>query len=218
MDSLDVHATHSHVEGAVPHDEMLTRIGRITRDLHDNLRVLGYDRMLEKVTSEIPDVRDRLNYVVEMTEQAAQRVLNATDICTPLQDQIITRAGGLQEEWNTLLMARKQYSEHKELAEKTVMFLSEAQADAKLTREKLVEIMLAQDFQDLTGQVVKRVTQLAHDMEKQLVQLLVDFAPELSRRDSGDGLLNGPQISTEGKTDIVANQEQVDDLLDSLGF
>lgn len=208
----------SNTEDTASHDDMLMRIGRITRDLHDNLRILGYDTMLEKVASEIPDVRDRLGYVIQMTEQAAQRVLNATDLCSPLQDQIITGSSGLVEEWSALLSTRNQYTAHRELAEKTIDFLRATQSDAQLTRQQLVEIMLAQDFQDLTGQVVKRITQLAHDMETQLVKLLVDFAPEISKADSGDGLLNGPQVVTAGKTDIVTSQEQVDDLLDSLGF
>jgi chemotaxis protein CheZ len=205
-------------EPVVINDEMLIRIGRLTRDLHDNLRLLGYDTMLEKVASEIPDVKDRLGYVIQMTEQAAQRVLNATDLCSPLQDKIINGSSGLVDEWNTLLSTRNQYTAHKELAERTIAFLGATQEDARITRQQLIDIMLAQDFQDLTGQVVKRITQLAHDMETQLVKLLVDFAPEIAKADAGNGLLNGPQVNTAGKTDIVTNQEQVDDLLDSLGF
>ncbi len=77
---------------------------------------------------------------------------------------------------------------------------------------------MAQDFQDLTGQVIKKVTELAQGIEQQLVQLLVDYAPPEIRRDAGSGLLNGPQINPEGNPDVVADQEQVDDLLESLGF
>jgi chemotaxis protein CheZ len=78
--------------------------------------------------------------------------------------------------------------------------------------------MMAQDFQDLTGQVIKKVTELANGIEQQLVQLLLDYAPPDVRRDAGAGLLNGPQINPEGNPDVLAGQEQVDDLLDSLGF
>jgi chemotaxis protein CheZ len=79
--------------------------------------------------------------------------------------------------------------------------------------------MMAQDFQDLTGQVIRKVTDLAHGLEQQLVQLLIDYAPsEMVKRDSGSGLLNGPQINPVNKSDVVADQSQVDDLLDSLGF
>lgn len=198
------------------YDEMLARVGQITRSLHDNLRELGYDKFLEKVACEIPDVRDRLNYVAQMTEQAAQRVLNATDLASPLQDKIIVGAETLSHEWDTILSSQPQDSVYRNLAEKTQNYLVTTKNDAQLTRQQLFEIMMAQDFQDLTGQVVNRVTRLVHDIEQQLVQFLIEFSPEIAETDSG--LLNGPQVKTEGKTDIVTSQEQVDDLLDSLGF
>jgi chemotaxis protein CheZ len=81
-----------------------------------------------------------------------------------------------------------------------------------------MDIMMAQDFQDLTGQVISRITGIAQNLEKQLVQVLVDFAPSEIKRELDNGLLNGPQINPEGKSDVVADQGQVDDLLDSLGF
>ena len=81
-----------------------------------------------------------------------------------------------------------------------------------------MDIMMAQDFQDLTGQVISKVAAITQSLEQQLVQMLVDFAPEEVRRELDDGLLNGPQINTAGRSDLVADQGQVDDLLDSLGF
>jgi chemotaxis protein CheZ len=78
--------------------------------------------------------------------------------------------------------------------------------------------MMAQDFQDLTGQVIKKVMELAYGIEQQLVQLLVDYAPPEIRREAGSGLLNGPQIHPTGNPDVVSSQGQVDDLLESLGF
>ena len=86
------------------------------------------------------------------------------------------------------------------------------------TKQQLLEIMMAQDFQDLTGQVIRKVTDLAHGLEQQLVQLLIDYAPTELRRESNNSLLNGPQINPANRNDVVADQSQVDDLLDSLGF
>jgi chemotaxis protein CheZ len=86
------------------------------------------------------------------------------------------------------------------------------------TKGHLMDIMMAQDFQDLTGQVIGRITSIAQNLEKQLVQVLVDFAPDEIKRELDNGLLNGPQINPEGNSDVVADQGQVDDLLDSLGF
>jgi len=197
------------------HDEMLARVGQITRSLHENLRTLGYDKVLEQVANEIPDVRDRLNYVAQMTEQAAQRVLNATDVASPLQDKIIANTTTLSQEWDAVLSTRSQYSTYRDLAEKTQSYLTDTQSHAQLTRQQLFEIMMAQDFQDLTGQVVKRVTLLIQEMEKQLVQFLIDYSPDIETKGQ---TTDGPQVKVDGRTDIVTNQEQVDNLLDSLGF
>jgi chemotaxis protein CheZ len=90
--------------------------------------------------------------------------------------------------------------------------------DTSATKQQLLEIMMAQDFQDLTGQVIRKVTELAHGLEQQLVQLLIDYAPTELKRETTGGLLNGPQINPANKSDVVADQSQVDDLLDSLGF
>ncbi|RXZ32852.1 protein phosphatase CheZ [Oxalobacteraceae bacterium CAVE-383] len=197
-------------------DEFLTRIGQMTRSLHDNLRGLGFDRLLEKAASDMPDARDRLEYVAQMTEKAAQRVLNATELALPLQDGIQEKAAQLGKQWEALLAAPFAEADYRALAAQSIVALQQTQDQAVLTRSQLMDIMMAQDFQDLTGQVIKRVTELANDIERQLVQLLVDYAPsEVKREDNG--LMNGPQIHAGGK-DVIADQSQVDDLLESLGF
>ena len=196
--------------------QFLSRIGQMTRSLHDNLRGLGFDRLLEKAASDMPDARDRLEYVAMMTEQAAQRVLNATEIAGPLQDSIGDGAQDLASQWTRLSEAPFCEADYRLMAQKTQAYLQLASGNVAQTKQQLLDIMMAQDFQDLTGQVIKRVTAVAHDIESQLVQLLVDYSPaETKREDSG--LLNGPQINPVGK-DVIANQSQVDDLLDSLGF
>jgi chemotaxis protein CheZ len=199
-------------------DDMLARIGQITRTLHDNLRELGLDKVLEKATHDIPDVRDRLNYVARMTEQAAQRVLNATDTAIPLQERIDAGAAELLGGWQATLKAPFSEAAYRDMATLTMQCLAEIQHDSSASKQQLLDIMMAQDFQDLTGQVIRKVTVLAHELEQQLVHLLIDYAPTELKRDSGSGLLNGPQINPTGMNDVVAEQSQVDDLLDSLGF
>ena len=212
------------IDGAGPgeagaHDEFMTRIGHMTRALHDSLRGLGLDKLIEKAASDIPDARDRLDYVARLSEQAAQKVLNATDAATPLQDSIGASAQSLSASWQALLDApgANVPAEWRALAERTVAGLAQSRQDANGTKTHLMNIMMAQDFQDLTGQVITRVTTIAQDLEQQLVQLLVDFAPADVKREFDSGLLNGPQINPTG-SDVVSNQGQVDDLLDSLGF
>ncbi len=199
---------------------MLARIGHITRSLHESLRQLGLDRTLIKVAHDIPDVRDRLNYVARMTEQAAQRVLNATDAAIPIQERIDEGAEEILDGWRETLKAPFSEAQYRDMATLTMQCLADMRNDTGATKQQLLEIMMAQDFQDLTGQVIRRITDLTQALERQLVQLLIDFSPEEVRREIGGGnsLMNGPQIHAEGNSDVVADQGQVDDLLDSLGF
>jgi chemotaxis protein CheZ len=207
----------SHADGS-EHDVMLARVGQITRTLHDSLRELGFDKVLEKATLDIPDVRDRLNYVARMTEQAAQRVLNATDTAIPLQERIDAGADEILHGWQAALKAPFSEANYRDMATLTMQCLADMRNDTSATKQQLLDIMMAQDFQDLTGQVIRKVTDLAHGLEQQLVQLLLDYSPVEVRREVNSGLLNGPQINPSNKNDVVADQGQVDDLLDSLGF
>jgi chemotaxis protein CheZ len=208
-------------EGA-SNDEVLVRVGHMTRALHDSLRGLGLDKLVEKAASDIPDARDRLDYVARLSEQAAKRVLDATDTAGPLQDAVESRSAELRTSWQALLDSDNGDAAKAEnwraLAERSIAVMAENERAATATRAELMNIMLAQDFQDLTGQVIGKITSIAQDLEKQLVQVLVDFAPSEIRRELDNGLLNGPQIKPEGNVEVVANQGQVDDLLDSLGF
>jgi len=207
------------LDAAASNEEVLSRIGHMTRALHDSLRGLGLDKLIEKAASDIPDARDRLDYVARLSEQSAKRVLDATDAAGPLQDGIENRSSALRGEWQALLdKGGAGDTDWRALAERTMAALGESEAAAVATRGQLMDIMMAQDFQDLTGQVIGKITSIAQDLEKQLVQVLIDFAPSEIKRELDTGLLNGPQIKPEGNTEIVANQGQVDDLLDSLGF
>ncbi|MBL8505137.1 MAG: protein phosphatase CheZ [Methylobacillus glycogenes] len=200
------------------HDEMLQRIGLLTRNLHESLRGLGFDKLLEQAAQGIPDARDRLNYVARMTEQAAERVLNATDIASPLQAELNQEATGLEARWKQILEVPSLKRDYDQVAAETLAFLSKTVSHTDVTKQQLMDIMMAQDFQDLTGQVIKKITVLVQDIEKQLVQVLIDFAPGTIKKEPQDTtLLNGPQINPEA-ANVVATQEQVDDLLGSLGF
>jgi chemotaxis protein CheZ len=229
MTSEGTHQQAVNVESSVgmsSSDEILNRVGHVTRTLHDSLSGLGLDKILEQVAQDIPDARDRLAYVARMTEQAAERVLNATDVAIPLQEELASGATILQERWKTVMSEPSLKSEYNLAANETLTYLTMAGKNTAETKALLMDIMMAQDFQDLTGQVIKKITGLAQDLEKQLVQLLIDFSPAIPKKDSeannaeaGDNssLLNGPQIDPDA-VDVVASQEQVDDLLDSLGF
>lgn len=205
---------------AAPHEggEVFTRIGQMTRHVHDTLRALGLDsESLTDAVQGIPDARQRLSYIAHMTEQAASRVLNATDLAKPLQDKVQGDAERLEAMWDRLFANELSVDEFKQLASETRRFIGEVRTTSEATNAQLMEIMMAQDFQDLTGQVIKKVVDLAQTLEGELLQLLIETMPEDKRPAQAEGLMNGPVIDT-ARSDVVNTQEQVDDLLDSLGF
>lgn len=214
-------APKAEAEAGAPEDvpgNVMGRIGRLTRTLHDALRELGYDQVLEKTAASIPDARDRLDYVVKMTEQAAVRALNAIETAQPLQERLGSEAERLSANWQKLFDKQMSVDEFKALVAGTRDYLAEVPQQTRATNAQLLEIMMAQDFQDLTGQVIKKITMLTQDMEQQLVHLLVDLVPSDVRNEIDAGLLNGPVVNAAKGPEVVTSQNQVDDLLASLGF
>ncbi len=199
--------------------KVFTQVGQMARQLHDTLGALGYDKLIEKTVSALPDAKDRLAYIANLTEQAACKVLNATDVANPLQEELEAGAELLSKKWEALYANKMGVEEFKLLASETHAYLKNAVPQrTSATKEQLLEIMMAQDFQDLTGQVIKKVVALAQDLESQLMNILIETMPGEKRTESVTSLLNGPVIKADGRTDVVVSQQQVDDLLDSLGF
>lgn len=213
-------ASHPETHEEVDHscEMVFNKVGHLARQLHDTLRELGYDHALEDVAQQMPDARSRLNYVAQMTEQAASRVLNATDVAIPMQDDIERRSSALHDRWEKLYRNELSVDEFKALATETRGFLGDVPGFARDTRAQLNEIMMAQDFQDLTGQVIKKIVEMSQKLESGLLQVLIEAMPAEKRAAAPEGLLNGPVINAQGRNDVVTSQEQVDDLLESLGF
>lgn len=197
---------------------VINRVGKMTRALHEQLRELGYDRLLQDAAQAIPDARDRLSYIATMTEKAADRTLNAAEAAKPLQEGLGSDARTLSSRWRTLLDTRAGADALKDLVQDTCTFLDAVPEHAQATNAHLNEIILAQDFQDLTGQVIKRVTELARNLEGELLNLLLENAPGGKRPIMRQGTLNGPVVNAANSGDVVTSQAQVDELLDSLGF
>ncbi|MFA6121513.1 MAG: protein phosphatase CheZ [Sideroxydans sp.] len=198
--------------------KVINQVGHIARKLHDTLRELGLHTEIEKAASTIPDARDRLNYVATLTHQAAERVLNATEAAQPVVDKLGSESQRLASQWDLLFEKKLDVRQFKELVTQTHAFLHETPKQTKATNAYLMEIMMAQDFQDLTGQVIKKIIDLTQEMEQQLLALLLENAPAAVKAELSTGLLNGPVINGAGRSDVVTSQDQVDDLLESLGF
>ena len=198
-------------------EDLISKIAQLTRMLRDSMRELGLDHAIKEAAEAIPDARDRLGYVARMTEQAANRVLNAAEAVQPLQEGMQRRARALDERWQAWFDHPVELAQARELVDDTRGLLRDIPAETQASLDHLMEIIMAQDFQDLTGQVITRMLGVIGTIEQELVQVLIDNAPK-EKRDEGGSLLNGPQTNPAGKPDVVANQDQVDDLLASLGF
>lgn len=198
-------------------EQLVNRIGHLTRQMREGMRELGLDKGIARAAEAIPDARDRLGYVAQMTERAAERALNAIDVAQPIQEGLSKQAKGLTQRWDVWFSSPLELDDARELVLDTRSYLSEVPQQASATNAQLMEIMMAQDFQDLTGQVIKKMMDVIKEMETQLLRLLVDNAPVEKRQEVNSGLLNGPQTKL-GEPDAVDDQGQVDDLLASLGF
>ncbi|SOZ09525.1 protein phosphatase CheZ [Cupriavidus taiwanensis] len=201
-------------------EQLILRIGNLTRMLRDNMRELGLDKEIERAAQAIPDARDRLNYIAAMTEQAAERTLNAVELAQPIQSDIEQQAETLDQRWAAWFEKPVELADARSLVLDTRAFLSEVPGQARATNSHLLDIMMAQDFQDLTGQVIKKMMDMIRALEQELLQVLIDNVPSERRVEvqTPSTLMNGPQVNPEGKPDVVSDQAQVDDLLASLGF
>jgi chemotaxis protein CheZ len=203
-------------------EQAFERLGAITREMHEALTVLGNNN-LQKIVHEIPNARDRLAYVGKMTEDAANKVLTLVEKAKPECNDLQTRGGQLNESLTRLAanpdmkveVARGMMLTCGKFAQSTANF-------AETQSAVLSDIMMAQDFQDLSGQVIQKVIDIITRTELQLVQLLVDSSPEHAEpvpeaakvpATVDTHVLDGPQTA-----DKALQQTDVDDLLASLGF
>lgn len=203
--------------------EIFQQLGTLTRQLHDTMNMLGVLPGLKNTVDDLPDARSRLNYIATKTADAAEKVLNLVDTAKADQEHIATETRKLA----ALITA----DPVKAVASGAVFnFVQDVETVTHRVDGHLTDIMMAQDFHDLTGQVVAKVVKLASDLENQLVKLLVQAAPPEQAQKveaaltshhqtpTSEPQLQGPVIDADGRTDVVANQSEVDDLLASLGF
>jgi chemotaxis protein CheZ len=201
----------SNSEDSAATPTMFRQLGTITRQLHDALKELGYTDKLKGSVDQLPDAQSRLSYIARLTGEAAEKVLGEVESAKSEQSELTERGRQLADTISRVPALAKAMPELMEWSNDVVR-LSE-QTDARLTN-----IMMAQDFHDLTGQVIARVVQLAGTIEEQLLDLLLQSAPTGQPGQDQAFELAGPVVNSEGRTDVVSNQQQVDDLLASLGF
>ncbi len=201
-----------HGEGSNSGMPMFDRLGNVVRMLHDSMRELGYDKSLTEVVEQVNDAKGRLEYVATLTEQAANKVLNATDEGMPAQDELAKSAKQIETRWEDLFAGKLSVDEFKALASDSKSFAAAVQTATDAEKARLLDIMMAQDFQDLTGQLIKKVVAINKAVERELAQILIDNAPT-DLKEKAVVLMDGPSVPS-----TALEQDDVDNLLDSLGF
>jgi chemotaxis protein CheZ len=187
------------------------QLGSITRLLHDTMSQLGVMPKLQTATEGLPDARSRLTYIADKTAAAANKVLNSVDQAKAEHESIAQATRDIADK----IIA----DPVRAVASGALMnFVTDVEQSTAKIDGHLTDIMMAQDFHDLTGQVVKKVVQLTSDLEDSLVKLLVQVVPPDQRDKVSQEVLQGPVVNPEGRADVVSNQGEVDDLLASLGF
>ncbi|MEL4470540.1 protein phosphatase CheZ [Shewanella algae] len=203
--------------------DLFDEVGKLTRQLHSALVDFQVDsRLIELANTDIPDAKERLTYVIDMTEQAANKTMDAVEECLPLSDALSTNLQNVKPAWDKLMRRDLGLHEFKSLCHDVQHFMQQSEADACRLRELLNQILMAQDFQDLTGQMIRRVIELVREVENSLVSMLTVFGEqpldEIRGKEEKSIEAEGPILNAEQREDVVNGQDEVDDLLSSLGF
>ncbi len=205
--------------------DLFLEMGQITRKLHEALTSFNQDSKLAHIASHgIPDARDRLDFVISKTEEAAHKTIDAVEHAMPLVDRLSDRSGTLRSAWQRFRHRDMAPDEFRELAKEVDAFLDQVDADSTAISEQLSTVLMAQDYQDLTGQVIRRVMDLVHDVEENLVETVKSrgmpasefVSPPPPPQDTNKGF--GPAVGAVNAAEVVQGQDEVDDLLSSLGF
>jgi len=204
---------------------LFQELGRLTRQLHEAMTGFSLDsRLAELAERDIPDAKERLNYVVTMTEQAANTTLNAIDEILPVTDKLSGEASELADQWTRFLQREMPFDEFKSMSQHLGDHFVTTRDGLGLIQGKLNEVLMAQGFQDITGQIIKRVILLVQDVELNMVELIriagKRAALAVPAAEDKHEVVPGPVVPgvDDRQGDTVASQDDVDDLLSSLGF
>ncbi|MGX5173511.1 protein phosphatase CheZ [Aliikangiella sp. IMCC44653] len=205
-------------------EDLFVEIGKLTRHLHEALTNFQLDsKITDLAAQDIPNAKDRLNYVIEKTEAAANKTMDQVDNCHQMADTISKDSQELLDEWQKLYRRELEPGDFRKLCKKIEAHLVKNKNTSDQLRSGLSEVLMAQDYQDLTGQVIRQVITLVQDVEESMVNVikmfgnLDDYHSNASEVKVKEGV-EGPITNKDKRTDVVSGQDEVDDLLSSLGF
>lgn len=200
--------------------ELFRELGRLARDMHEAIKAIraySYDERLAELTEQqIPDARERLSQVITATEQAAHRTLNAIENSAPLSQGMAQESARLSERWRAFQRRELDVAAFRELVRELDAFLIRAHEEGNRITDSLNYALMAQDYQDMTGQIIRRVIALVEEVQGKLVELVRISGQKISDTRSSGAVTHGTQA--EGPSGAVSSQDEVDDLLSSLGF
>jgi len=199
--------------------QMFDEIRKLTGDLQTALERFSIEsRLVDFAENEIPDARARLAYVIKMTDEAAHRTMDLVEASGPLAEKTAREAAALQETWKFMRLRLPAAPDFEELGRTMDTFLSDTQSNCEQVRRNLAEVVLAQGYQDLTGQIIRSVMKLVDELQKALSELrelsggVVEHAQLGERPPEG-----GPVIPGVTKGEVATAQTDVDALLSGLG-
>lgn len=202
--------------------QLFLEVGRLTREIHEAINGFLLDARIAEMTNvEIPDAKERLSYVITMTQNSADRTLTAVEQSLPIVEEIGKSSKILLTEWEKLRARLLNKGDFKELSDALCGFLTQAQLDSQTLHQNLSDVLIAQDFQDLTGQIISKVINLVQDVEVKLVKLVRITGGKMdgdNQKHKNPKELEGPAIPGLDQGNQVSSQDEVDDLLSSLGF
>jgi chemotaxis protein CheZ len=205
---------------------LFVELGKMTREIHESIMNFRMDsRITDLAHTDIPDAKDRLEYVITMTENAANTVMTVVERGTPVAENLIEQSTKLTQQWQKFRRREMGPDELRAMGQEVETFFAESSAMMTELLSGFTEVLMAQDFQDLTGQIIRRVINLVNEIEANLVQLIRIQGENYVRDDKkdkpdakGETILEGPQVPGKESTDVMRGQDDVDDLLASLGF
>ncbi len=202
--------------------QLFQEVGRLTRQLHDTMVGFTLDSKIATMTeNEIPDAKERLQYVINMTEAAATQTLSVVEGLLPVSKKLNSQADQLSSKWERFLDRAMPFEEFKNMSGEITQHFSESKGSLHQVQEGLNEILLAQGFQDITGQIIKQVIDLVHDLETSMVELIKITGHKVTdSKEESESNAHGPIVPgvDDKENNVVTNQDDVDDLLSSLGF
>lgn len=208
---------------ALSENSLFHELGKMTREIHESIQNFRMDsRIADLAETDIPDAKDRLEYVITMTENAANTVLGVVERSSPLAEKLSDQSKNLNEQWQKFRRRELDANGLREMGQDVESFFAESDRMMTDLLSGFTEVLMAQDFQDLTGQIIRRVINLVDEIESNLVELIKIQGENYQREEKvvekTETVLDGPQIPGKESDEVMKGQDDVDDLLASLGF